>query len=108
MSNKSAQKFFDDQVGLFATAKSPRTDILFEIILPEIKQKSKTKLRVMDFGCGGGNLLLNLLDHGLDAIGIEKHDKLYNITKNKVMASGYSENCIAQGGVDSISQYKPN
>ena len=101
---KKTEEFFNrrsDCFESFNSLKRPRDIIFLEKILPKIKEKNPNKIKAIEFGCGSGDLVLNLINMGIDCYGIEKHDELYEIAKKKLSDKGH-ENRIIKGGVEKL------
>ncbi len=103
---KKTQEYFDRQAVDFSEAKVPRDEIFLNLILPEYKKENK-KIVALDFGCGGGKLLLDMLKSGVDAQGIEKHDNICQLAKQRLVAAGYDSGKIIQGSIDELNQFPP-
>ena len=107
---KKTEEFFNrrsDCFESFNSLKRPRDIIFLEKILPKIKEKNPNKIKAIEFGCGSGDLVLNLINMGIDCYGIEKHDELYEIAKKKLSDKGH-ENRIIKGGVEKLIDFEEN
>lgn len=103
---KKTQKYFNRQAVDFSEARAPRDEIFMKLILPEYKKEHKN-IVALDFGCGGGKLLLNMLKFGVDARGIEKHNNIYELAKERLVSAGYGVDKIIQGSIDELDQFSP-
>ena len=107
---KKTEEFFNRRSDCFEsvnTLKRPRDILFLEKILPKIKEKNPNKIKAIEFGCGSGDLVLNLINMGIDCYGIEKHDELYEIAKKKLSDKGH-ENRIIKGGVEKLIDFEEN
>jgi 2-polyprenyl-3-methyl-5-hydroxy-6-metoxy-1,4-benzoquinol methylase len=100
---KKTQEYFDRQAVDFSEARVPRDEIFIDLILPEYKKENK-EIAVLDFGCGGGKLLLDMLELGIKAQGIEKHNNICRLAKQRLREAGFDENKIIQGSMEELSQ----
>jgi SAM-dependent methyltransferase len=101
---EETKKFFDSQEGHFSHIKSPREELLFEQIIPKLQKNSNHTLKTIDFGCGGGGLLLRLLSNNCDAIGIEKHQELFSTTQQRLKDNHHDPKRVINAGVEGIEQ----
>src|SRR3989344_567715 len=86
--------YFTNRAEVFANVTCCRDDIFLDLILPKCKEKLGDKIKLIDFGCGGGKLLVKLNDMGIDAYGIERNDNLYRTAKERMLRAGYEERRI--------------
>lgn len=68
------------------------------IFLESLKSLDKG-IRILDFGCGQGRLLTELLKSNFDAIGIEKHHGMGNFAMQATESAGF-KNRIKSGGIE--------
>src|SRR3989344_4877561 len=105
---EGTDKYFTDRAEVFSNVECVRDDIFLDVILPICKRNFGDNPRVIDFGCGGGKLLVKLNDMGIDAYGVEKNERLHGIAKERILKAGYGEDRITKGGVDTLHKFDPN
>lgn len=105
---KQTQNYFDTLAGGYFTAYAPRDEIFLELILPKYKKNNKGKITVLDFGCGGGALLLKMLKSGIKAKGIEKHNELLKLAQNRMQKAGFDKNNVIQGSIKELDNLPKN
>jgi 2-polyprenyl-3-methyl-5-hydroxy-6-metoxy-1,4-benzoquinol methylase len=74
---------------------------LYNQFLSRVKPRS-----VLDIGCGGGWTVLDALEKGIDAKGIEPVGELVQHGKKLLQSKGYEDNRINQGELASIDNLK--
>lgn len=82
-----------------------RHNILLKIILPFCEKTLSDGMSAVDFGCGGGALLIELLRRGFDAYGIEKHDTAYDAARKRILDRGHPAKHIMKGGVEALHRF---
>ncbi|MBU4462041.1 class I SAM-dependent methyltransferase [Patescibacteria group bacterium] len=105
---KKTQKYFDSLAGDYFSAYAPRDEILLKLILPKYKEKNSGKITALDFGCGGGALLLKMLERGIKAKGIEKHDELYQLAQKRLGESGFDKANVIKGSIKELNSLPKN
>lgn len=103
---KKTEDYFDSLADAFYQASAPRDDIFLKRILPLYTVPSGHIITALDFGCGGGALLLKMLNNGVDAKGVEKHSKLCSLAKNRLEQSGFDPSCVMQGSISELGNFK--
>jgi 2-polyprenyl-3-methyl-5-hydroxy-6-metoxy-1,4-benzoquinol methylase len=103
---KKTEDYFDSLADTFYQASAPRDDIFLERILPLYTVPSDHIITALDFGCGGGALLLKMLNKGVDAKGVEKHSKLCSLAKDRLEQSGFDPSCVMQGSISELGNFK--
>jgi cyclopropane fatty-acyl-phospholipid synthase-like methyltransferase len=88
-------------------AKAPRDEIFLKLIIKKYQQKHKGQIRALDFGCGGGALVLKMLKQGIDARGMEKHKNICALARERLNKAGYDSAKITQGSVDELKKLPP-
>lgn len=78
-----------------------RDRLLLERILPSLGAR---KLRILDYGCGGGHLLVALAKHGHDVLGIEPGSKLQEFASEKLQQLGLPGDSVKLGGLDALQK----
>lgn len=104
---KEREKYFDNYANLFANVTCTRDDIILDLLIPICKKNLGNNLKMIDFGCGGGNLLISLNNMGFYAYGIEKSERLYNIARERILKAGYKEEQIIKGGIEALHNFEP-
>lgn len=104
---EKTQEYFDNLAVDFSEAKAPRDEIFLNLILSKYKAKKGKKITALDFGCGGGKLLLNMLEKGIDAEGIEKHENICQLARERLVKAGYDEKKVIQGGIEELVRLQP-
>jgi len=98
----NTRDFFNKEAKHISNVKVPREEIFFQIILPGIMEGASNEISGIDFGCGGGAILLRLLDNGIDAYGIEKHEELFGEAEKRLLEHTYSSDRLLRGGVEKL------
>lgn len=78
----------------------PRDKLLLGKILPRVSEPS---LKVVNYGCGGGHLLIELAKRGHSVLGIEPNPTLRSLAVNRLERHGYSGTLVQLGGIDSLA-----
>jgi ubiquinone/menaquinone biosynthesis C-methylase UbiE len=104
---KKTQQFFDNLAVDFSMAKAPRDEIFLERILKKYQQKHKGEIKALDFGCGGGALVLKMLKRGINVWGIEKHKNICGLARERLNKAGYDSAKIVQGSIDELKRLPP-
>ena len=107
-SAKKTKNYFDTLAGGYFSAHAFRDEIFLELILPEYKKKHRGNITALDFGCGGGALLLHMLKRGIKAKGIEKGSKLLNLAQKRLEESGFDQANIIKGSVKELDSLPAN
>lgn len=107
-SAEKTKEYFDGLAGGYFTAHAFRDEIFLNLILPEYKKKNKGKITALDFGCGGGGLLLKILEQGIKAKGIEKHTGLCQLAKNRLEEAGFGRENIIKGSIKELDNLPKN
>lgn len=105
---KKTQEFFDNQADSFSTGTAPRDEIFLDLILPKYKEQYGDSITALDFGCGGGALLVKMSKCGIKAKGIEKHENLCQLTKQRLKQTGYDQVEIIKGSIEELKQLPPS
>jgi SAM-dependent methyltransferase len=105
---KHTKNYFDNLAGGYFNAHAFRDEIFLELVLPEYLKKHKGKIKALDFGCGGGALLLRILEMGIDGIGIEKHKKLCQLAQERLKNSGFLSQKIIRGSIKELDGLPKN
>ena len=87
---------------------TPFYDIFLPILLPEKKLKEKILMtahitkndKILDFGCGTGNLMLMFLKHieGVQIFGVDVDDKITGIAKRKLRENNLKAEILIYDG----------
>jgi len=104
---KKTQEFFDNMATDFSVATAPRDEIFLDLILPQYIEKNPGQISALDFGCGGGALLLKMTEKGINVQGIEKHDNLCQLARDRLVQAGYNQAKIIKGGVKELTDLPP-
>lgn len=107
-SAEKTKKYFDSLAGGYFSAYAPRDEIFLKLILPEYKEKNKGKITALDFGCGGGALLLKMLERGIKAKGIEKHDELCRLAQKRLQEHGFDKADVIKGSIKELDSLPKN
>lgn len=99
---EKTQKYFDSLAGGYFSAYAPRDEIFLKLILPKYKEKNSNKIIALDFGCGGGALLFEMLKRGIRAKGIEKHDELCQLAQKRLEKSGFDKENVIKGSIKEL------
>jgi SAM-dependent methyltransferase len=75
----------------------PRDQILLERVLP--KPAAMGGL-LIDYACGQGRLLAELLNRGYDCVGMEKHPGMHDVAVAELTRHGLSANQVKLGALD--------
>ena len=88
---------------LISKIVAPLLDFFYFLRIKKIKNllKKNSNLKVLDYGCGAGKLVENLIKWGVDATGFEPSEGARNITQKKNLPV-YSEVRSTEGGYDLI------
>lgn len=105
---KKTQNYFDALAGGYFKAHAFRDEIFLELILPKYMQKNKKKVTALDFGCGGGALLLKMLKRGVKARGMEKHNKLWQMAQQRLQEAGFSKEDVIKGSIKELDNLPKN
>lgn len=105
---EKVKKYFDSLAGGYFSAHAPRDEIFLELILPKYKEKNKGKITALDFGCGGGALLLKMLQRGIKAKGIEKGSELCKLAQKRLEESGFNKENIIKGSIKELDNLPKN
>jgi SAM-dependent methyltransferase len=81
----------------------PRDRLLLEKILSD----QKSRLTVIDYGCGGGHLLASLAQRGHNVTGIEPNAELAKLATQKLERFADSKNNVRLGGIETLSNIAP-
>ena len=73
--------------------------LLIDSILPKASGVS----RILDFGCGQGRLVTELVQRGYDAYGLEKHEGMQRVALDNLAAGGADRDRIALGGHEALA-----
>ena len=101
---KKTQEFFDRMAAGFSAVTGPRDGIFLNLILKKYQKKNKGKISALDFGCGGGALLLKMLKRGINTQGIEKHNNLCQFARQRLAKAGYEPSKIIRGSTDELAR----
>lgn len=74
-----------------------RDHLFLRYLLEPVKA---TRPRILDFGCGQGRQLANLIKLGHDAVGMEPHEGMRTFAKQELNSIGASNERLLKGGVD--------
>ena len=105
---KKTQHYFDSLAKGYFSAHAPRDEIFLKLILPQYKAKRGGAITALDFGCGGGALLLKILKRGVKAKGIEKHHELLNLARQRLEKSGFDTSHIIEGSIKELDSLPKN
>jgi len=125
---KATKKYFEDLAEGYFSAHAPRDEIFLELILPKYihpikfreaeilpseklfnrSKKNKGKITALDFGCGGGALLLEILKRGVKAKGIEKHSELWKMAQNRLHEAGFNKEDVIRGSIKELDNLPKN
>lgn len=105
---EKTKNYFNSMAGDYFLAYAPRDEIFLKLILPKYGQKNKSKIRALDFACGGGSLLLKMLKFGIKAKGIEKHDELYQLARKRLEENNFNTANIIQGSIKDLDKLPKN
>lgn len=101
----SAQKtknYFETLAQDYFKAWAPRDEIFLQLILPKYRKEHKGKIMALDFGCGGGALLLKMLKRKIDAKGVEKHTEICQLAQGRLEQAGFEKERIIQGSIKEL------
>lgn len=104
---QKTKKYFEDLAQGYFSAHAFRDEIFLKLILPKYLKKNK-KITALDFGCGGGALLLKMLKLGIKAKGIEKHDQLFALAQKRIEEADFSKDIIIQGTIKELDNLPKN
>ncbi|MEK6932294.1 MAG: class I SAM-dependent methyltransferase [Nanoarchaeota archaeon] len=104
---EETDNYFTNRAGVFSNVACCRDDIFLDIILPKCKEELGDKIKLIDFGCGGGKLLVKLNDMGIDAYGIERNENLYSMAKERMLRADHEESRIIKGGIEELRKLDP-
>lgn len=102
------KNYFDSLAEGYFSAYAPRDEIFLKLILPKYKEKNSGKIMVLDFGCGGGALLLKMLERGIEAKGIEKGSKLCGLAQKRLEEAGFNKANIIKGSIKELDSLPKN
>ena len=94
--------------GGYFTAHAFRDEIFLNLILPKYRGEKGSKITALDFGCGGGALLLKMLERGVWAKGIEKHTELCQLAQNRLEKAGFDRENIIKGSIKELDGLPKN
>lgn len=80
---------------------STRNRILIDKILPGLSCPPK---KIIDYGCGGGQLVKELYQMGYDVIGIEPNPELSSIAKEQLKKIDPRKDIIVEGGIETLER----
>lgn len=104
---QNTQKYFDSLANDYFIDNAPREDIFLDLILPEYQSKNPGEITALDFGCGGGALVLKMLNKGIKAQGMEKHNNLCQLARERLDKAGFNSADILQGSVEELDNLIP-
>ena len=107
-SAKKVKNYFDGLAQGYFIAHAPRDEVFLKLILPDYKKKNKGKITALDFGCGGGALLLKMLSRGIKAKGIEKGLELCQLAQKRLEESGFDKANIIKGSIKELDSLPKN
>src|SRR3989344_4870427 len=107
-SAKKTKNYFDNLAGGYFSAHAFRDEIFLELILPKFKEKNKGKITALDFGCGGGALLLEMLKQGIKAKGMEKHRELWQLAQQRLGEAGFNKENVIKGSIKELDNLPKN
>jgi SAM-dependent methyltransferase len=83
------------------TRLHPRDRIFLGRILPSFRPAA---CRILDYGCGQGRLLAELLARGFDARGVEKHDGMRAIAEAETANWSGDGSRVTAGGIEALGE----
>ena len=107
-SAKKTKEYFDTLAEGYFSAYAPRDEVFLQLILPAYQKKHRGKIVALDFGCGGGGLLLKMLNLGIEAKGIEKHGELFSLAQGRLEKAGFDRKNIIQGSIEALDDLPKN
>ncbi len=107
-SARKTKKYFDGLAGDYFSAYAPRDEIFLKLILTKFKGKDSSKICILDFGCGGGTLVLKMLKLGIKAKGIEKHNELCQLAQRRLEEAGFERENIIKGSIKELGSLPNN
>ncbi|MDO8530046.1 MAG: class I SAM-dependent methyltransferase, partial [bacterium] len=107
-SAKKTKHYFDTLAGGYFSAHAFRDEIFLELILPKYKGKKSDTITALDFGCGGGGLLLKMLKLGVKAKGVEKGHELFQLAQQRLEESGFDKGNIIEGSIKELDTLPKN
>jgi SAM-dependent methyltransferase len=72
------------------------------MLLDEVLPAMGSKLSILDYGCGQGRLVAELLARGHDAWGMEKHDGMYEVARQTIADAGGKPEQMVLAGLESL------
>lgn len=105
---EKTQKYFDSLAGGYFSAHAFRDEIFLDLVLPKYKVKNANKITALDFGCGGGTLLLQMLEKGIRGKGIEKHQELCQLAQSRLEEAGFDKANIIKGSIKELDDLPKN
>ena len=61
--------------------------------------------KILDAGCGGGNVLLSFLKQGWDGYGVDAVDEMTVLAKENLRTNGFEESRIQKSSITDLSSY---
>ena len=107
-SAEKTKEYFDNLAGGYFTAHAFRDEIFLNLILPKYKIRKGSKATSLDFGCGGGALVLKMLERGIKAKGMEKHTELCRLAQNRLEEAGFDRGNIIKGSINELDNLPKN
>jgi SAM-dependent methyltransferase len=108
------KKFWDDaaatyervayQYGRSPDSRYPFYEVRRERVMDIVA--SLPKGRCLDAGCGGGQVMLSLLQAGWDASGLDVSPKMLELAADALEAAGHSRDRLVLGSLDDLSHYE--
>jgi len=104
---KKTKKYFEDLAEGYFSAYALRDEIFLKLILPKYKKGNK-EATALDFGCGGGALLLKMLQKGMNAKGMEKHKELLKLAQGRLQEKGFNKENVIKGSIRELDNLPKN
>lgn len=104
-SAQKTKKYFETLAQDYFRAWAPRDEIFLQLILPKYRKEHTGKIMALDFGCGGGALLLKMLKRKIDAKGVEKHTELCQLAQGRLEQAGFKKERIIKGSIRELDNF---
>lgn len=62
--------------------------------------------RVLDAGCGAGQILCHFLDRGWEGVGVDIVPEMVGLARENLLRSGHDPECVTEGSVDDLSAFR--